>query len=141
MKKLPFAKLILPGLMVLFTACKKEAGTPESSTQTEKANYVKVENNQVTVKLLALEGFSDPCFNMFFDAVFQESFRFNGGNNLWNYKNLTQGLHSFSIACMHECTNEGSEIIKFEIDDGKNHQEVSAREIDHCKYEFWLNVN
>src|SRR6476660_9859417 len=122
MKRLPFAKLILSGLIVLFTACKKETGTPDFSTKTEKANTVKVENNQVTVKLIALEGFSDPCFNMYFDGVSQQSFRFNGGNNLWNYNSISPGLHLFSFTCLHECTHEeGSQIMKFEIDDGKNH--------------------
>jgi len=142
MKKLSFAKLILSGLIFLFAACKKETGFKILDTQAEKTNYVKVENNQVAVKLISLQGFPDPCFNMSLDAVFQESFRFTGGNILWNYKSLEKGLHSFSFACLHECTNEnGSEIIKFEIDDGRSRQEVNARETDHCKYEFWLNVN
>ncbi len=143
MKKLSFAKLILSGLIVFFTACMKETGIPEFSSQTEKPNTVAVENNQVTVKLIELGGFPDPCFNISFDEVFQQSFRFTGGYeyNLWNYNNLTPGLHSFCFTCSHECTHEdGSQIIKFEIDDGKSHQKVSARETDHCKHEFWLNV-
>ena len=143
MKKLSFTKLILLGLILLFTACKKETGILEISTQAEKAYYaVKVENNQVTVKLTSLEGFNDPCFNISFDEVLQGSFRFTGGNIIWNYRNLTIGLHSFSFTCLHECINEnGSEIMKFEIDDGKSQQKVNARKIDHCKYEFWLKVN
>ena len=128
-------------LAVTFTACKKEAGMPKFPTQTGKANTVDIQNNQVIIKLVGLEGFSDPCFNMSFDEVAQESFRFTGGYTLWNYSSLASGLHSFSFTCLHECTHEnGSELMRFEIDDGKRYQEVSARETDHCKYEFWLNV-
>ena len=143
MKKFSLAKLILSGLIVLFTACKKETGVSEIYKQTEnKPNTVTVKNNQVTVTLIGLQGFPDPCFKMSLDSVFQTTFRFTGGNILWNYKNLTPGLHSFSFSCLHECTYEnGSEILKFEIDDNDTHQAVSSRETDHCKHEFWINVN
>jgi len=148
MKKLSFAKLILSGLILLFTACKKDAATLkipiQAQTQVQSPNTVSIENNQVVVKLILIGGFSDPCFNVSFDEVVQGSFRFTGGYEyaLWNYSNLTSGLHSFSFTCSHECLHEeGSQIMEFEIDDGKSHQEVSARETEHCKYEFWLNVN
>ncbi len=143
MKKSSFTKLILVGLILLFTACKKEIGIQEISTQAEKGYYaVNVESNQVTVRLIGLEGFDDPCFNISFDEVLQGSFRFTGGNIIWNYKDLTTGLHSFSFTCLHECIKEnGSEIMKFEIDDGKSQQKVSARKAGHCKFEFWLKVN
>ncbi len=142
MKKLLFAKLILSGLILLFTACKKDTGMPEFSAQTDKGIAVNVKNDQVTIKLIGLEGFSDPCFNMSMDTVFQQSFRFTGGSNTWNYSSLTSGLHSFSFSCLHECTHEnGSEIMKFEIDDGKSQQKINARETRLCKYEFLLNLN
>jgi hypothetical protein len=44
-------------------------------------------------------------------------------------------------ACMNAHMKIGYERMRFEIYDGKRHQEVSAGETDHCKYEFWLNVN
>jgi hypothetical protein len=143
MKRVSLAKLILPGLIIFFTACKKETGELEISTQTEqKANTVAVKNNQVTVTLIGIAGFADPCFNLSVDSVFQESFRFTGGSIFWNYKNLTLGLHSFSFSCLHECKIEsGSEILRFEIDDNETRQQVSSRETDHCKHEFWLIVN
>ena len=45
MKKLPLSKLILSGLILFFTAYKKEAGIFEFSTEGEKLNYAEVENN------------------------------------------------------------------------------------------------
>jgi ABC-type nickel/cobalt efflux system permease component RcnA len=147
MKKISFLTLILFGTIVLFSACNKEAGTPQAHevpAPTEKANTVTIENNEVAVKLTVLSGFSDPCFNISLDDVFQETFRFTGGYEylVWNYSNLTPGLHSVSFTCSHECRHaHDSEIMKFEIVDGNNHKKVSARETEHCKYEFWLNVN
>src|SRR5580765_3316916 len=98
MKKLSFAKLILSGLILSFTACKKETATLGISTQGQSPNTIRVESNEVIVKLIRIEGFPDPCFNVSFDEVFQQSFRFTGGYEytLWNYSNLTSGLHSFS---------------------------------------------
>jgi hypothetical protein len=145
MKKLSFAKLILSGLILFFTACKKETAALKVPTQaqSQSPNTVRVESDQVTVKLTALGGFPDPCFTASFDEVVQGSFRFTGSYEytLWDYSNLMPGLHSFSFTCSHECVHEeGFQIMNFEIDDGKNRQEVSARETDHCKYEFWLIV-
>jgi hypothetical protein len=149
MKKLSFTKLILSGLILLFTGCKKDSATlkiptqAQSPTQAPSLNTVRIESDQVIVKLILIGGFSDPCFNVSFDEVVQGSFRFTGGSEytLWNYSDLAPGLHSFSFTCSHECVHEeGSQTIIFEIDDGNSQQTVSARETDHCKYEFWLNV-
>src|SRR4051794_27952466 len=114
MKKLSFPKLILPGLILFFTACKKETATlkiptqVQSPTQTQSQNTVTVESEQVVVKLILLGGFPNPCFNVSFDEVSQGSFRFTGGYEYasWNYGNLTPGLHSFSFTCSHECLHE-----------------------------------
>lgn len=145
MKKLSFAKLILSGLILLFTGCKKDAATLkipiQAQTQVQSPNTVSIENNQVIIKLILLGGFPDPYFNMYFDEAPQTPFRFTGGDIHWNYSGLASGLHSFSFTCLHEWVHEeGHPTMIFEIDDGNSQQTVSARETDHGKYEFWLNV-
>ena len=142
MKKLLNTKLILLGLVLLLTACKKESAIQTPSAPGEDPSTVRVENNQVSIKLIALHGFPDPCFNMSFNSVLRTSFRFTGSAIHWDFKDLAPGIHSYSFTCFHECTHEnGSEKLKFQIYDGQRYYEVSTKETGHCRYAFWLHVN
>ncbi len=141
MKQLLLNKMILLGFILLLAACKKDPAIQTSYLPGEDPNTVRVESNQVSIKLVALEGFSDPRFNMSFNSAFKTSFRFNGGYVQWDFTDLAPGVNSFGFTCLQEDLNENhSARMKFEIFDGKRSYSVSTRETGKCKYEFWLNV-
>ncbi len=143
MKKFLSALIVI--VICTMTACKKDAasfGTPlDNSVNT---NTVKISGTEANVKLIRLEGFEEPCFNILLDAVWQGSFRFTGeyGYTIWKHQNLSPGLHTISFTCMHECEDDSEKgILVFEINDGVSKQSVTAYKTSHCKYGFGILVN
>ncbi len=128
---------------MFFTACKKETLTSSQPVDVVM-NTVKISGREVTFKLISVKGVTDNmdyCFKLFLDEKFQEDFRFTGGYNLWNYKNLSNGTHTLGITCLHECKDQNeNKILQFEIEDSETKQLVTAIKRDHCSYQIGMLV-
>lgn len=141
MKKLTAGSIMLAVSILLITACKKENDFQIVSSPGEEPNTVQVAGPMVSVKLIGVQGFANPFFNLSVDGVFNRSFRFNGTYNDWVFSGLIPGLHSLRFTCSPICINEnGNERLRFIVAGDPLHGEVSTRRTGHCTYEFWMRV-
>ncbi len=143
MKKVKFSGTILLTVLLLTACSKKEilSGHNHIHGDYKDAKLVTVESTHVKIKLVNVDGFADPCFNISLDNIEKGSFRFTGSSTEWTYQDLQHGLHVFSYSCLHTCDDDSENgSMVFQIDDGKTTQVVSAVKTGHCRYDFKVQI-